>query len=143
MKIKCYESIYKTDIKTGLFIVGQTFWLKKQRLLRCGKRIFRYVMQQWIVLLCAIFFTLLTVPIGIEIGKYLTWIDGVWDLKLFYLTSIFIVSLTSIINSEKARHETLVSQYNTYSSLIFESENFIHNFCKITDYAENENNNIF
>ena len=60
-----------------------------------------------------------------------SWIDGMWDLRVFILTSLIISIFTGILNSKIDRNRTLKKQYETYQILKCNSENFICTLCSI------------
>ncbi len=123
--VRYKKSWYKINLRDGIFIWKQTAWLLIRRLLRFGKRIRNRSLNIVIVLICAILFSTLIIPIGINIEKYETWYDGLWDLRTFFLTSILIVFVNTNVAEERRRNEGLHKLFSTYSSFMFDSEYYI------------------
>ena len=86
------------------------------------------------ILICIVLFEFAIIPIGINLKKYDSWMDGFWDLRLFMLTSILISMVVGIFSSETKRHKELLEQYSTYESFKFASEKFIFSLGCIADF---------
>ena len=129
------KSIYKINISDGIFIIRQTLWLLRRRVLRFIKRVLLRSTNIIIVLLCAVLFSLLIVPIGLHLEKYNNWYETFWDLRIFFLTSVLIVFVTTNMNEEKKRREGLGNQYFTYSSFMSVSESYIKDLLTLINMA--------
>lgn len=104
-----------------------------RRFLRMCKRIVMYLNRYLPIIVCVIIFELVIIPLGIDLGKYNSWIDGFWDLRNFMLTSIVISIVVGILNIETKRHKELRKQYSVYESFKYDSTNFIVSLCKVAD----------
>lgn len=130
VNIKQDKSIYSINIKDGIFIWKHQLWLKSRRLLRLGKRIAIYMKNLYPVYLFALIFVILIIPVGIKLEKYTTWESGIWDMRFFLLTSLFITLFSIIYTSEVKRHEILKRQNDMYNDFLYECEVFIQSLCQ-------------
>lgn len=89
-----------------------------KRILRFGKRIIWYMKDIIPIIMCGIIFELIVIPIGLFLNKYKSWIDGIWDLRTFLLTSVLIAIVLKIYSSESERHKSLTKQYEIYRIII-------------------------
>lgn len=109
------------------------------RFLRFCKRILTYLKKYIVILVCVALFEIILIPLGISMGKYTSWTDGVWDLRVFFLTSIIISVVGGILHEENIRHKELIKQFNIYKNFMFESESFISSICSLLNIECNEN----
>src|SRR5699024_2248308 len=65
--------------------------------------------------------------------------DVLWDMRLFLLTSFFIVLANLNINEEKKRREGLQSLFNTYTSFMYDTEDYIKEILKLINLFYQEN----
>ncbi len=93
-----------------------------------------YLKTYILILICIVLFEFAIIPIGINLKKYGSWMDGFWDLRLFMLTSILISTVVGIFSGETKRHKELLEQYSTYESFKFASEKFIISLGCIADF---------
>ena len=121
----------KAPFKAWIRLNYYKYVLRAKRILRFCKRCSLYVYKYIPILLCVILFEILIIPVGLKLNKYDSWIDGIWDLRVFMLTSLIISIFTGILNSEIDRNRTLKKQYETYQILKCNSENFICTLCSI------------
>ena len=91
------------------------------------------------IILCVTFFEVIIIPIGIQLEKYESWIDGFWDLRNFMLTSLMIATVIGIIDSESKRHKVLLKQYETYERLKYKSEQFVCSLCEVANFQSDMN----
>ncbi len=103
------------------------------RILRFGKRMAIYAKKYIPIFCCIVAFELIIIPFGMHLEKYQSWIDGVWDLRMFFFTSILISFVGGILHEEHNRHNNLVKQFAAYKSFMFESECFLHRLCWLTE----------
>lgn len=96
-----------------------------KRILRFGKRIIWYMKDIIPIIMCGIIFELIVIPIGLFLNKYKSWIDGIWDLRTFLLTSVLIAIVLKIYSSESERHKSLTKQYEVYESFKYASQRFV------------------
>lgn len=108
----------KVSFYGGLELQKEFIKLKIIRFQRFLKRSFHSSMPIVISIVCSFLFLLIIIPIGLNYGKYSSVIDGIWDMKSFYLTSIIITSITSITSSEKKHHEMLIKQRSIYTDFL-------------------------
>ncbi len=131
MKVRYNRCWYEINTKDAFWILGQELWLANRRLLRGFKRIFIYSKQLWIVVFSAIVFSAAILILGFSLEKYDTLYDGLWDIKLFFFSSIFIVLFGNIVSSETRRRQLLKIQHLKYISFLFESDQYIISLCRI------------
>ena len=86
------------------------------------------------IILCVTLFEVIIIPIGIQLEKYESWIDGFWDLRNFMLTSLMIATVIGIIDSESKRHKVLLKQYETYERFKYNSEQFVCSLCEVANF---------
>ena len=135
-KLHFHYQLYDGYISFGLWIqlIWQSVLLVIRRILRFFKRIIMYLKTYIPILICIVLFEFAIIPIGINLKKYDSWMDGFWDLRLFMLTSILISMVVGIFSSETKRHKELLEQYSTYESFKFASEKFIFSLGCIADF---------
>lgn len=123
-----------------------------RKILRFLKRVYIYLKPVLTVAILGLIFTFVISFIGIKIGKYVKWYDGIWDLKTFILTSIFIAASISIIQGEREHKKDLQLQLDLYQSTMWEFEQLINGaFQALTKetlyntdiFMNNENLNYF
>jgi hypothetical protein len=131
MKVRYRRCWYKINAKDAFWILGQELWLVNRRILRGSKRLLIYSRQLWGAILSAIIFSIAILVLGFSLEKYDTLHDGLWDIKLFFFSSIFIVLFGSIISSETRRRQLLKTQHLKYIDFLFESDQYIISLCKI------------
>lgn len=122
---------YSVNFKDGMFIFKQQFFLGLRRLLRFIKRVVLRSTNLGIVLLCAILFGAVIIPVGITIEKYNYWYEGLWDMRTFLLTSVLIVFVNTNLIEEKNRRDALHNQYYTYMTFMHESERYINELLSV------------
>lgn len=110
--------VNKVFFNEGLIIQSEFIKLKIIRLLRFLKRAFHNSTPIIISIFCSFLFLIVIIPIGLKYGKYTSIIDGIWDMKSFYLTSIIITGITSITGAEKNNHEKLLNQRYIYTEFL-------------------------
>lgn len=132
---------YNLDIKDFIYILVQLTGLFLIRFVRFIKRLIKYLEQLKIAFFSIIIFAIIIIPLGLQLNKYQKWYDGLWDLRMFFLTSIFIVIMTNVINSEKKRKILLVKQLDLYKELSFQSHMYLHNLYSQLGFIYN--NDIF
>lgn len=108
------------------------------RFLRLAKRVIVYLRRYIPILFCIILFESIIIPVGIHLEKYTSWIDGVWDLRNFFFTSVLISFVGGILKEEYKRHKVLVKQFDVYQAFMFESEQFIDKLCLLMNVDYNE-----
>ena len=135
-KLHFHYQLYDCYISFGLWIqlIWQSVLLVIRRILRFFKRIMMYLKTYIPILICIVLFEFAIIPIGINLKKYGSWMDGFWDLRLFMLTSILISTVVGIFSGETKRHKELIEQYSTYESFKFASEKFIFSLGCIADF---------
>ena len=135
-KLHFHYQLYDGYISFGLWIqlIWQSVLLVIRRILRFFKRIMMYLKTYIPILICIVLFEFAIIPIGINLKKYDSWMDGFWDLRLFMLTSILISTVVGIFSGETKRHKELIEQYSTYESFKFASEKFIISLGCIADF---------
>ena len=114
---------------TWITLCFQATMLLIIRFLRFCKRIFVYLKRYIPIFFCIILFESIIIPIGIHLGKYETWVDGIWDLRSFFFTAILISVVSGILQEETKRHKELKKQFQAYKLFVFESEQFIDRLC--------------
>lgn len=114
---------------TWLTLCFQAMRLLIIRFLRLSKRILVYLKRYIPIFFCIILFEAIIIPIGIHLGKYKSWIDGIWDLRSFFFTAILISVVSGILQEETKRHKELKKQFQAYKLFMFESEQFIDRLC--------------
>lgn len=129
----------KVPFKTWMQLNYYKMLLRIKRTLRFGKRLLLHLRKYIPILTCVILFECLIVPLGIKLNKYESWIDGLWDLRVFMLTSIIISVFTRILNEELKRQKELKKQYEVYESFKYDSEKFIELLCDIIGMNVEEN----
>lgn len=129
--VRYKKSFYDINVIDGTYILGQLSWLFTRRVLRCLKRITHRSKEIIIVIICAIIFYLLMFRIGLILEKYSTWYEALWDLRTFFLTSIFIVIVNTNVNEENKRRDRLKKQFRTYKSYVFDSESYLKNLINL------------
>lgn len=118
-------AIYKVNIIDGLFIIHQQLWLFFRRFLRLSKRTVYRSTDTFIVIITAILFSAIIIPIGLFMNEYEKWYDAIWDMRTFLLTSVFVVLVNTNINAERDRRQSLHKQFDIYSSFNASSEFYI------------------
>lgn len=129
--VKYQNAIYKINVKDGLFIISQQLWLFFRRFLRLSKRIVYRSTDTFIVIITAILFSSIIIPIGLFINEYEKWYDAIWDMRTFILTSVFVVLVSSNINAERERRQSLYKQFDNYSAIITSTEFYISDLFSI------------
>ena len=119
-KSKEFHPLSKNSIELNVLRV----YLMLKRILRFGKRIIWYMKDIIPIIMCGIIFELIVIPIGLFLNKYKSWIDGIWDLRTFLLTSVLIAIVLKIYSSESERHKSLTKQYEVYESFKYASQRF-------------------
>lgn len=114
---------------TWITLCFQATMLLIIRFLRFCKRIFVYLKRYIPIFFCIILFESIIIPIGIHLGKYETWVDGIWDLRSFFFTAILISVVSGILQDERKRSKELRKQFEAYKLFMFESEQFIDRLC--------------
>ena len=132
------RATYVINIKEGIHIVLNEMWLINRRFLRLGKRLLNYSKFIFLILFCLVIFTLGVIPLGLIFHKYTNWYDGIWDLRMFFLTSIVVVYVTTVINNEKKRKNILINQFNIYLELKFIAEGYLGVLCKNIGFTYDE-----
>lgn len=107
------------------------------RFLRLCKRFFAYLKHYIPIFFCIILFEIIIIPIGIELGKYTLWIDGIWDLRNFFFTAILISVVSGILQEEHKRNKELKKQFESYKLFMFESNQFINQLCLLLGVEPN------
>jgi len=133
MKIIYKRTKYTLPFKDAVFIIRQIICLFIRRCLRATKRILIHLKKSFPILVFVVLFEILIIPIGIYIKKYSSWIDGIWDLRLFFLTTILITIVGGIINKENSRHLKLIKQRSAYENFKYESDRYITSLVLICD----------
>lgn len=128
------RTTYKIKINDGMYIYKLILWLISRRALRFIKRVLlrsRYVL----VTLAFVFIIIISIfiPSGLIIKEYKSWYDVLWDIRIFFLTSFVIVLLNLNINEETRRRSALQKQHLTYSSFLFDSEEYISTLSELID----------
>lgn len=131
MKIKYKNSWYNINAEDARWINKQKRYLFIRRILRGGKRVFLYSKQTWLVVLSAIIFSTLILIIGYYSKQYNSIVEGVWDIKTFFFSSIFVVLFGTVVSAENRRNQRLKIQYLKYIDFLFASDQFIGELCKI------------
>lgn len=132
MYVRYKGCTYKINIKDGKFILSQQLWLITRRFLRFFKRIALRSTNTIIVIICAILFAFIIIPIGLFLDEYDNWYDAIWDMRTFLLTSVFVVLISTNINAEKERRRTLNTQFETYTMFVFRTESYIEDLLLLT-----------
>src|SRR5699024_4334540 len=128
------RTTYKININDGMYIYKLILWLISRRALRFIKRVLlrsRYVL----VTPAFVFIIIISIfiPSGLIIKEYKSWYDVLWDIRIFFLTSFVIVLLNLNINEETRRRSALQKQHLTYSSFLFDSEEYISTLSELID----------
>ena len=71
------------------------------------------------------------VPVGIEIGKFSSVYDAIWDIRWIVCNTIFIPLFINIIQNENHRRNELRKQFNAYKTFMFDTEFFILRLCRV------------
>lgn len=129
MKFKFQLHEGKVSFFTWLTLCFQALMLLIIRFLRFSKRILVYLKRYIPIFFCIILFESIIIPIGLHLGKYDTWLDGIWDLRSFFFTAILISVVSGILQEETKRHKELKKQFQAYKLFMFESEQFIDRLC--------------
>lgn len=132
-KSKEFHPLSKKSIELNVLRV----YLMLKCILRFGKRIIWYMKDIIPIIMCGIIFELIVIPIGLFLNKYKSWIDGIWDLRTFLLTSVLIVIVLKIYSSESERHKSLTKQYEVYESFKYASQRFVCSLCRIVEIEIN------
>ena len=109
------------------------------RFLRFCKRILTYVIRYIPILCLIILFEAIVIPVGIQLKQYNSWIDGIWDLREFFLTSFVISFIGGFFLSEIRRHQGLVGQHHFYSAFKHESEQLFNYLGYLLGLEHNDN----
>lgn len=133
------KNYHYEPFKNCIELIIQKLQLRVRRTLRFGKRLVVYLKKYIPIILCATFFEVIIIPIGIQLEKYESWIDGFWDLRNFMLTSLMIATVIGIIDSESKRHKVLLKQYETYERLKYKSEQFVCSLCEVANFQSDMN----
>lgn len=105
--------------------------LKGKRILRFLKRCFLNSKIYVLVAIIIVSFEVALIPLGINWGKYLTYMDGVWDMRFIFLTSIILPITVGIISSENKHHNNLVMQHEVYKNFLYASTYFIKSISEL------------
>ena len=119
----------KVRFFTWLTLCFQAMLLLIIRFLRFCKRIFVYLKRYIPIFFCIVIFESIIIPVGIHLGKYLSWVDGLWDLRSFFFTAILISVVNGILQEEHKRNKGLRKQFEAYKLFMLESEQFIDRLC--------------
>lgn len=133
------KNYHYEPFKNCIELIIQKLQLRVRRTLRFGKRLVVYLKKYIPIILCVTFFEVIIIPIGIQLEKYESWIDGFWDLRNFMLTSLMIATVIGIIDSESKRHKVLLKQYETYERLKYKSEQFVCSLCEVANFQSDMN----
>ena len=134
------NSIMKTVYKDRLYRVGFFTFFKIQiyklilllkRIKRFCKRILSYNLQLLIISLILSFLSVIFIVLGLKLQRYSSWLEGLWDFKDIFLTSIIITLIINTINKETTRHANLLEQLSHYEDLFFISEKYIKSILEI------------
>lgn len=139
MIIKYKYSKYRLNWKDALYIKYLQYRSLGGRILRLIQRICKSILEQSIVFIGAIVFLAVATPIGYQMGIYKNWYDGIWDLRGFILSSIFILVFGNVINNEKTRHKILEDQLDLYDMITDESNQFMDELCRLVGIQSNYN----
>ncbi|MFR4515929.1 MAG: hypothetical protein ACLUAP_04265 [Mediterraneibacter faecis] len=133
------KNYHYEPFKNCIELIIQKLQLRVRRTLRFGKRLVVYLKKYIPIILCVTLFEVIIIPIGIQLEKYESWIDGFWDLRNFMLTSLMIATVIGIIDSESKRHKVLLKQYETYERLKYKSEQFVCSLCEVANFQSDMN----
>ena len=133
------KNYHYEPFKNCIELIIQKFQLRVRRTLRFGKRLVVYLKKYIPIILCVTLFEVIIIPIGIQLEKYESWIDGFWDLRNFMLTSLMIATVIGIIDSESKRHKVLLKQYETYERFKYNSEQFVCSLCEVANFQSDMN----
>ena len=133
------KNYHYEPFKNCIELIIQKLQLRVRRTLRFGKRLVVYLKKYIPIILCVTLFEVIVIPIGIQLEKYESWIDGFWDLRNFMLTSLMIATVIGIIDSESKRHKVLLKQYETYERLKYKSEQFVCSLCEVANFQSDMN----
>lgn len=133
------KNYHYEPFKNCIELIIQKFQLRVRRTLRFGKRLVVYLKKYIPIILCVTLFEVIIIPIGIQLEKYESWIDGFWDLRNFMLTSLMIATVIGIIDSESKRHKVLLKQYETYERFKCNSEQFVCSLCEVANFQSDMN----
>lgn len=109
------------------------------RFLRFCKRILVYLKRYVLVVFCIALFEAVVIPVGIQLGKYDSWVDGIWDLRNFFFTAILISVVSGVFLEERKRNKELRKQFEAYKLFMLESEQFVDRLCLLLG-VEHQNN---
>lgn len=129
MKFKFQLHEGKVPFFTWLTLCFRAMMLLVIRFLRLSMRILIYLKRYIPIFFCIIIFESIIIPIGIHLGKYKTWVDGIWDLRSFFFTAILISVVSGILQEEIKRHKNLTKQFQAYKQFMLESEQFVDSLC--------------
>lgn len=138
MKFKFQLHDGRAYFSTWLTLCFQATLLLFVRFCRFCKRILIYLKRYIPIFFCIILFEAIIIPVGIHLGKYTSWIDGIWDLRSFFFTAILISIVGGILQEENKRHKGLVKQFDTYKSFMLESEKFCGRLCYLLGVKHNQ-----
>lgn len=133
------KNYHYEPFKNCIELIIQKLQLRVRRTLRFGKRLVVYLKKYIPIILCVTLFEVIIIPIGIQLEKYESWIDGFWDLRNFMLTSLMIATVIGIIDSESKRHKVLLKQYETYERFKYNSEQFVCSLCEVANFQSDMN----
>lgn len=133
------KNYHYEPFKNCIELIIQKLQLRVRRTLRFGKRLVVYLKKYIPIILCVTLFEGIIIPIGIQLEKYESWIDGFWDLRNFMLTSLMIATVIGIIDSESKRHKVLLKQYETYERFKSKSEQFVCSLCEVANFQSDMN----
>lgn len=129
MKFKFQLHEGKVSFFTWLTLCFQVMLLVIVRFLRFCKRIVVYLKRYIPIFFCIVLFEAIIIPVGLHLGKYKSWVDGIWDLRNFFFTAILISVVSGILQEEHKRNKELRKQFEAYKLFMHESEQFIDRLC--------------
>lgn len=141
MKIVYKDSLYRIDFFSYIKIYILKFTLILKRIKRLLKRLISYNIQSIIISIIIIIISIIFIVIGLKLKEYKSLLEGIWDFRSIWLTSIIITLTVNTINKEKDRHNDLLEQYTYYIDLNYISEEYIKSILDIISI--NYNNDIF
>lgn len=139
MKFNYKNHIYIINLKKIVFIEMIECRLLTKRFLRACKRVINYSKNYFINFIAVILFEIMIIRLGLELGKYDSFIDGIWDMSTLLITSILVPFIICVWNSETDRHLELKKQFNVYQNFKSKSEDFIISLCNVINYEIGSN----
>ena len=131
MKTVYKDSLYRVGFFTFFKIQIYKLILLLKRIKRFCKRILSYNLQLLIISLILSFLSVIFIVLGLKLQRYSSWLEGLWDFKDIFLTSIIITLIINTINKETTRHTNLLEQLSHYEDLFFISEKYIKSILEI------------